>query len=52
MSPALPVNSVTSAPTPYKKLKTPKKKVKSKPKTMKAKTKAEANSMDVDEGEE
>lgn len=51
VSPALPVNSITSAPV-TKKVKTPKKKSKTKPKTMKVKTKVEANTMDVDEGDE
>ncbi|XP_026332365.1 tubulin polyglutamylase TTLL4-like isoform X3 [Hyposmocoma kahamanoa] len=52
VSPALPVNSVTSAPVPTKKLKPPKKKSKTKPKTMKVKTKVEANTMEVDGGDE
>lgn len=52
VSPALPVNSVTSAPVPIKKVKTPKKNSKTKPKTMKLKTKVEANTMEVDEGNE
>lgn len=52
VSPALPVNSVTSAPVPTKKVKPPKKKSKTKPKTMKVKIKVEANTMEVDGGDE
>lgn len=52
VSPALPVNSVTSAPIQTKKVKAPKKKSKTKSKTMKLKTKVEANTMQVDEGDE